>query len=205
ALIALALGGVAAVLTALNVSPRLNWTRRFGFPGGVLGSFVVLVVAVMILRSLGIGPDGSLMAAGKMQGRERLLVLDFNAGNDSSLSHVVTEAVRTNLGQSNVVSIMPPTAIAAALQRMQKPASAPLDLVLAREVAQREGVKAVVDGRVTPLGTGYVLSLRLVSADSGSELAGYQKTIDGPSQLLDAVDNLTRKLRGRIGESLKAV
>ncbi len=205
ALVALALGGIAAVLTALNASPRLSWARTFRFTGSALAAFVALVAVVMILRSFGIGPDGSLLAAGKIHGRERLLVLDFNAGKDSSLSHVVTEAVRTNLGQSKVVSIMPPTAIAAALQRMQKPASATLDLGLAREVAQREGVKAVVDGSVTSLGSGYVLSLRLVSADSGGELAGYQKTVDGPSQLLDAVDNLTRKLRGRIGESLKAV
>ncbi|HEV8446201.1 MAG TPA: protein kinase [Gemmatimonadaceae bacterium] len=205
ALIALAIGGIAAVLTALNVSPRLNWSRTFRFTGGALASFVVLVAVVMILRSLGIGPAGSLLAAGKMTGRERLLVVDFNAGKDSSLSHVVTEAVRTNLGQSKVVSIMPPTAIAAALQRMQKPASTNLDLGLAREVAQREGAKAVVDGSVTPLGSGYALSLRLVSADSGGELAGFQQTVDGPSQLLDAVDKLTRKLRGRIGESLKAV
>ena len=205
ALGALALGGIAAVLTALNVSPRLSWARTFRFTGGALAAFVALVAVAMVLRSFGIGPDGSLLAAGKIHGRERLLVLDFNAGKDSSLSHVVTEAVRTNLGQSKVVSIMPPTAIAAALQRMQKPASTTLDLGLAREVAQREGVKAVVDGSVTSLGSGYVLSLRLVSADSGGELAGYQKTVDGPSQLLDAVDNLTRKLRGRIGESLKAV
>jgi tetratricopeptide (TPR) repeat protein len=189
----------------LNVSSHLTWRRTFRFTASALSSFVAAVIAVMILRSFGIGPAGSLLAAGKMTGRERLLVLDFNAGKDSSLSHVVTEAVRTDLGQSKVVSIMPPTAIAAALQRMQKPASTTLDLGLAREVAQREGVKAVVDGSVTPLGSGYVLSLRLVSADSGGELAGFQKTVDAPSQLLDAVDNLTRKLRGRIGESLKAV
>jgi tetratricopeptide (TPR) repeat protein len=36
-------------------------------------------------------------------------------------------------------------------------------------------------------------------------LASYRKTINGPSELLDAIDDLTRKLRGRIGESLKDV
>jgi eukaryotic-like serine/threonine-protein kinase len=44
-----------------------------------------------------------------------------------------------------------------------------------------------------------------VSADSGSDLAAFQQTVDGPGALLDAIDRLTRKLRGRIGESLKAV
>jgi tRNA A-37 threonylcarbamoyl transferase component Bud32/Tfp pilus assembly protein PilF len=204
-LLVMAIGAIAAVLTALRVSPRLTWPRAFRFSAAALGSFVAVVVVVMILRTFGIGPVGSLMAAGKLHGSERLLVLDFSAGKDSSLSHVVTEAVRTNLGQSKVISIMPPTAIVAALARMQKPASTPLDLALAREMAQREGVKAIVDGSVTSLGSGYVLSLRLVAADSGNELAGFQKTVNGPADLVDAVDLLTRKLRGRIGESLKAV
>src|SRR5262249_18832761 len=119
--------------------------------------------------------------------------------------HVVTEAVRTDLGQSKVISIMPPTAVAGALQRMQRPVDSPVNLSVAREIAQREGVKAIVAGDVTALGSGYVISIRLVSADSGSELAAYRASVDGTGQLLDAIDKLTRKLRGRIGESLKAV
>jgi tetratricopeptide (TPR) repeat protein len=170
-----------------------------------VGGFAIAVMAIMVLRVFGVGPAASLLAAGKMHGSERLLVIDFNAGKDSSLSHVVTEAVRTNLGQSKVVSIMPPTAVAAALQRMQRPVDSPIDLALAREVALREGVKAIVAGDVTPLGSSYVVSIRLVSADSGSELAAYRTTVDGTGKLLDALDGLTRKLRGRIGESLKSV
>jgi Flp pilus assembly protein TadD len=100
---------------------------------------------------------------------------------------------------------MPPTAVAAALGRMQRPPTTQIDLALARDIAVREGIKAIVAGNVTPLGSGYVVSVRLVSADSGSELAAYRKTVNGPSDLLDAIDDLTRKLRGRIGESLKSV
>ena len=66
-------------------------------------------------------------------------------------------------------------------------------------------MKAIVAGDVTQLGAGYVVAIRLVSADSGSELAAYRKTVNGTSELLEAIDDLTRKLRGRIGESLKSV
>jgi hypothetical protein len=100
---------------------------------------------------------------------------------------------------------MSPVSIAGALQRMQRPPSSRLDLDLAREVAQREGATAVVDGAVTALGTGYAVSIRLVSADSANELAAYQETADSPRDLLRAIDELTRKLRGRIGESLREV
>jgi len=167
--------------------------------------FAAVVVAVMVLRVFGMGPAASLLAAGTLSGRERLLVSDFATGNDTSLSHVVTEAVRTNLAQSKVISIMPPAAVGGALARAQRPPTTPVDLTVARDLAQREGIKAIVAGGLTPLGNGYVVSIRLVAADSGNELAAFRKTVDAPSQLLDAIDDLTRKLRGRIGESLKTV
>ena len=190
---------------ALRANRFLTWRRVFRTAALSVLSFAIAVVAVMVLRGFGVGPAASLLAAGRLHGRDRLLVTDFAAGKDSSLSHVVTEAVRTNLGQSKAVSIMPPTAIAAALQRMQRPASGSIDIALGREIAVREGVKAIVGGSVTPLGSGYVVSIRLVSADSGGDLAAFQKTVNGTSELLDAIDDLTRKLRGRIGESLKSV
>jgi tRNA A-37 threonylcarbamoyl transferase component Bud32/tetratricopeptide (TPR) repeat protein len=190
---------------AMRASPFLTWRRTFRVGAITLGAFAVIVAAIMTLRLFGIGPAASLMAAGTLKGHERLLVTDFRAGGDSSLSHLVTEAVRTDLGQSSVISIMPPTAIAGALQRMQRPAMSGIDLALGRDIAQREGVKAIVDGEVTHLGAGYVVTIRLVAADSGSELAAYRKAVDGPSQLLDAVDDVTKRLRGKIGESLKQV
>jgi eukaryotic-like serine/threonine-protein kinase len=58
---------------------------------------------------------------------------------------------------------------------------------------------------VTGLGNGFVIALRLVAADSGTVLAAFQTTVDGPSKLVSGVDELTRKLRGKIGESLKSV
>ncbi|HEX4683803.1 MAG TPA: protein kinase [Gemmatimonadaceae bacterium] len=199
------LGLPVTVLAALGTTRHVTWSRTLRGGAMALGAFAVAVVAIMVLRLFGIGPAGSLLAAGTLKGTPRLIVVDFGAGKDSSLSHVVTEAVRTNLGQSQAVSIMPPAAIASALARMQRAPNTPVDLRMAQEIAQREGAKAIVAGDVTQLGSGYVVSLRLVSADSGAELAAYRATVDAPSQLLDAIDGLTRKLRGRIGESLKSV
>jgi eukaryotic-like serine/threonine-protein kinase len=190
---------------AIRAGPVLTWRRTFRAAAWAVGAFATVVLATMVLRVLGIGPGASLLAAGKMHGRERLIVTDFPAGGDSSLSHVVNEAVRTDLGQSSVISIMPPTAIATTLRLMQQPPLSTIDLAVARGIALREGIRAIVDGDVTRLGNGYVVSIRLVAADSGNELAAFRKTVDGPSQLLDAVDDVARKLRGRIGESLKAV
>ncbi|HEU4994728.1 MAG TPA: protein kinase [Gemmatimonadaceae bacterium] len=195
--------GTMATL-AVKASPHVTWRRAWMGGAVALGAFALVVASVVTLRAMGIGPEGSLRAAGKLGDKERLIVTEFQAP-DTSLSTLVAEAVRTNLGQSRVVSIMPPTAIVGALQRMQRPAGSRLDLQLARDIAQREGVKAVVDGAIRKIGDGYVVSLRLVSVDSANELATFQETANNTAELLKAIDQLTRKLRGRIGESLKDV
>ncbi len=88
---------------------------------------------------------------------------------------------------------------------MQRPAGSRLDLTLAREVAVREGIKAVLDGDINAVGPSYILQVRLVSADSGVELAAFRETANDAAGVIPAVDRLSRKLRGRIGESLKTV
>ena len=191
---------------ALKASPHVSWKRTTR--GGVyaLGGFVALIIAFMVMRAFGIGPVGSLFAAGKLSQRDVVLVSDFNVSRaDSSVASVVAEGVRANLAESQSIKLFNSANVAAALRRMQMPPTSRLDLGLARQLAQREGVKAVVTGDVTGLGNGFVIALRLVTADSGNVLAAFQTTVDGPSTLVNGVDDLTRKLRGKIGESLKSV
>ncbi|MDB4874465.1 MAG: protein kinase [Gemmatimonadetes bacterium] len=193
-------------MIAMRASPHVSWRRTVR--GGVLasGAFVLLVGAIMGMRVLGIGPAASLFAAGKLNARDKLLVADFTVPpHDSSLAPVVSEAIRASLNQSPVLSVLSPASVAAALQRMQRGATAKLDPQLAREVAIREGAKAVVSGDLTPLGNGYIMTMRLVSADSGAELASFRETAESPKDLLPTLDKLTRQLREKAGESLKSV
>jgi tRNA A-37 threonylcarbamoyl transferase component Bud32/tetratricopeptide (TPR) repeat protein len=191
---------------ALKASPHLTWPRTALGGTYAVGAFVLLVGAFMLLRALGIGPAGSLLARGSFTAREPVIIADFAVQHtDTALGAVVSDAVRAALSQSRVIALVPPPEIAAALRRMERPANARLDLATAREMAQRAGVKAVVDGQVTGVGSGYIVTLRLVSADSGVELASFRETGDGPRGLIDASDQLARKLRAKIGESLRSV
>ena len=197
-------GSIASLV--MRASPHVTWRRTWLGGALAVGAFVLVIGAFMLLRALGIGPAGSLLAAGKLTARDRLVVTDFRVrGADSALGAVVSEAVRTQLGQSDVVTVLSPASLAGTLGRMDRSPTTPVDLALAREIAQREGAKAVVDGEVTPLGAGYVLTLRLVTADSGAELASFHETADGPKDLLPTLDKLARKLRGKMGESLRSV
>jgi eukaryotic-like serine/threonine-protein kinase len=196
--------GTMATL-ALKASPHLSW-RRTAFGGAyAVGGFVILIGAFMLLRELGIGPAGSLLARGRFTAREPVIITDFAIQHtDTALGAVVSDAVRAGLTQSAMISLVPPPQVAAALRRMARSPSSRLDLATAREMAQREGIKAVIDGQVTGVGTGYIVTLRLVSADSGAELASFRETGDGPRGLIDASDKLARELRARIGESRRS-
>ncbi|HTI63938.1 MAG TPA: protein kinase [Gemmatimonadaceae bacterium] len=191
---------------ALKASPHVSWRRTS--LGGVyaFAGFVALVGTFMLLRAFGVGPVGSLLAAGKFSSREPVIIADFEVTNtDSALGAVVSDAVRAGLSQSTVISLVPVTRVASTLRLMQQSPIAPLSVRLAREVAQRQGVKAVIAGNVTGVSGGYIVALRLVSADSGLELASFRETGDGPRGLIDAADKLARELRGKIGESLRSV
>ena len=66
--------------------------------------------------------------------------------------------------------------------------------MLAREVAIREGVKAVVDGEITPVGAGFVLSARLVAAEDGRVLRAHRETARDTAALIGSIDQLSKKL-----------
>ena len=191
---------------AVKASPHVSWTRAARGGVAALTFFALLVAGYLVLRVLGIGPFGSLLAAGKLAAQDRVLVAAFDApAGDTALGDVVSEAVRTNLSQSRAVSVVTTSTLVGALQRMQRKPTDRLDMALARDLAQREGIKAVVGGTVTPVGGSYIITTRLVSAESGDELAVHRETAKNAEDIIPTVDRLTRQLRGRIGESLKSV
>jgi eukaryotic-like serine/threonine-protein kinase len=191
---------------ALKASPHMSWRRTAVGGAWAVAVFVLAIGGYMLLRSLGIGPFGSLMASGALGKDEKLLVADFpNPSNDSTLGPVVTEAFRTALGQSQSVNVLQQTAMRDVLRRMQKPANTVVNFEVAREIASREGIRAVIDGRIVSLGGKYSLSVQLLSPQSGDELAKFTASAGSESDLLPTIDKLAKEVRGKIGESLKNV
>jgi tetratricopeptide (TPR) repeat protein len=191
---------------ALKASPHVSWRRTWMGGAYAVGAFVLAIAAYMTLRALGIGPAATLFASGRMEKNEKLLVADFtSAAADSTLSPVVTDAFRTALAQSRSVSVIEPNEMQAVLRRMQRPASTKVDFPTAREIATREGIKAVVVGEIIAIGNKYALSARLVSPQTGEELTRLRVTADGEDEVLPAIDKLAKDLRGRMGESLRQV
>ena len=197
-------GTLAAM--AMRASPHVSWKRTT--LGGVVAvaGFAALVSGFMGLRALGIGPAGSLLSSGKLTASDQILVADFKAtGPDSALSGVLAEAMRSSLSKSRKIRVVQASAVSGALQRMERPISSRLDLTLAQELAQREGLKAIIAGELTAVSGGYLVGVKLISAASGDVLASFQESADGAKDLIPAMDQLGRQLRAKIGESLRDV
>ncbi len=186
-----------------------HWfTWRKAIRGGLIAFGVLAVVAggYTVMRLAGIGPAGTLVASGRLKAKDRMIVADFeNRTSDPGLAGSITEAFRIDLGQSPVVRLLSTAELAAALGRMQRDPASPLTAALAREIAAREGAKAVVSGEISPIGKGYVLSARLVDAADGSELVALRETADDDAGIVSALDRLSGRLRERIGESLRTI
>ena len=201
---AMAQGTIATI--ALKAAPRMSWYRTARGGMYALATFIIMIAAFMGMRAFGIGPFGSLIATGDLTGRDKVIITDFAASNaDTSLGRVVGEAIRAGLADSRVFTMLSPSEMAGALQRMQRSASSNVNLETARQIALREGAKAIVDGDVTLVGTSYIVVVRLVTADSARPLASFRGTASGSDAIIDVADDLSRKLRAKAGESLRRV
>jgi tetratricopeptide (TPR) repeat protein len=110
-----------------------------------------------------------------------------------------------DLAQSPVIRLFDPSAIAGALERMNRDPDAPLDGTLALDLAEREGAQAVVSGEISPVGQGFVVSAQLVATADGAVLLALRETADDDSEIIQAIDQLSARLRERIGESLRTI
>jgi tetratricopeptide (TPR) repeat protein/tRNA A-37 threonylcarbamoyl transferase component Bud32/TolB-like protein len=216
AAVALVLIGLPVVLTTSRVErsrvpearphPVFTWRRAIGGGALAFGVLAVVVAGYMAMRILGIGPAGTLVASGRLDAHPRILLADFtDRTGDSTLAAAVTEAIRVDLGQSKAVELVQRTAVQDALERMQRSRPAVLSEDLAREIATREGIRAVVGGEINVLGGGYVISARIVDPESGEVLVPLRETARDSTGIIPAVDRLSHKVRERIGESLRTI
>ncbi len=195
-----------AVARPPGMKRHFTWQKSLMGGGLAFTGLAVIAASYMAMRTLGIGPAATLMATGALQEQDRLILADFeNRTGDSTLGPSVTEAFRIDLAQSPVIQLMDVSEIAPVLQRMDRDPELPLDRMATLEIAEREGVKAVVLGEIGPVGSGFVLSARVITAADGLELLGLRENATNEEELLPSIDRLSGRLRERIGESLRTI
>jgi tetratricopeptide (TPR) repeat protein len=193
-------------MTPTGMKKLFTWRRALWGGGIAFAALALLAGTFMTLRALGVGPFGTLVTSGKLANRARILVADFtNRSTDPTLGRSLTEAFRIDLSQSPVVRVMTGDEIGAVLKRMERPESTAVTPDVAQEIAQREGIPAIITGDVAPVGQGYLLSARVLSTGDGSELAADRETAESETGILAALGRLSSSVREKIGESYRSL
>ncbi len=197
--------GVITATPPQGVEQLFTWNRAFIGGAIAFAGLGVIAAAYTAMRVMGVGSVGTLMATGVIGERERIVLADFeNRTSDSALGTSVTELFRIGLTQSPVLRLLETARLGEVLTRMDRPANTRVDEALATEIAQREGLKAIVTGEILPVGSGYALSARLISAN-GELLTAQQVSAKSADEIIAAVGSLAGKIRERVGESLRTI
>lgn len=123
--------------------------------GGVisLGLWVLVTGGYLVSRAVGVGPGASLVSAGILDEEDGILIADFeNQTDDPLLGETMKEALSIDLAQSRAVRVVPSSRVVQVLERMEKPKDTTVDADLAREIAVRDGIKAVLAGQILSTG-----------------------------------------------------
>lgn len=140
--------------------------------------------------------------AGMVPGKPRVVVLaEFAASPvDRELAGTMRAMVGVALNQSRVVSQIAPDQLAAVRRAAGLPDTVLLTLGVARELAERAGVAAVVTGELLRSGEASTLVLRAVRTQDGADLVSVTAHADNDQDVVLAVERAARQLRRGLGE-----
>ena len=142
----------------------------------------------------------------RLTDKDTIVLANFaNSTGDAVFDDTLKTALTVSLQQSPFLRVLPDNKVAATLELMTRPANTKLMPDVIRELCQRAGSKAYVEGGIGSLGSEYVLDLKAVNCQSGDVLAQEQATAASKEKVLDALGEAASKLRSELGESLATV
>ncbi len=145
-------------------------------------------------------------ASQKLTEKDSILLADFvNTTGDQVFDGTLKQALAVQLEQSPYLNIVPDQTIRKALQFMGKSSEERVTGGVAREICEREHVKAMLSGSIASLGSQYVVALDATNCASGESLAREQVTAASKEAVLSAVGKAASSLRGKLGESLASI
>ncbi|MFY9908474.1 MAG: tetratricopeptide repeat protein, partial [Candidatus Sulfotelmatobacter sp.] len=138
--------------------------------------------------------------------KDSILLSDFvNTTGDPVFDGTLRQALAVQLEQSPYLNIFPQERVRDTLRYMGHSPDERVTPDLARQVCQREGVKAVLNGTISAVGTQYVVGVDAVNCLTGDNLAREQIQVDKKEQVLGAVGKVASSLRSKLGESLASL
>jgi len=135
--------------------------------------------------------------------KDTIVLADFaNRTGDPVFDETLRQGLAVQLEQSPFLSLVSERRIQQTLRLMGQSPDKSITPEIARELCQRAGSAAALDGSIASLGKQYVLELRAVNCHTGDTMAREEATAEGKEQVLDALSRSAGKIREKLGESI---
>ena len=138
--------------------------------------------------------------------KDTIVLADFaNATGDPVFDGTLRQGLAVQLEQSPFLSIFSDQRVRETLRFMNRSADERVTKEIAREICQRQGLKAFLAGTISNLGSHYVITLEAVNAQTGDTIAREQVEAESKEQVLSTIGNAATTLRKKLGESLSSI
>jgi tetratricopeptide (TPR) repeat protein len=148
----------------------------------------------------------SLHRAPKLTAKDTIVLADFeNKTGDPVFEETLRQGLAVQLEQSPFLSLASDESIKKALQLMSRPLETRLTPEIGREICERTGGTAVLEGSITGLGSQYILWVRARNCRTGDVLGEEQAQAGRKEEVLSALTRIAIQIRTRLGESLATI
>ena len=138
--------------------------------------------------------------------RDTVVVADFaNSTGDPVFDEALKQALSVQLQQTPYLTLLPDVRVQRTLKLMQRQPDQPFTPPVARELCQRVGAKATVEGSIASIGSSYVVTIGVHNCQTGEALAEQQAQAAAKEQVLGKLGEAVTALRRRLGESLASI
>ena len=175
----------------------------------------IVAAAVLILAALAGGiywwlnrrPATPAKTTAIVTGKKNsIIVSDFNnQTGDPVFDTTLNQALAIQLEQSPLLSIVSENHLRQSLQYLGKSSTDKITPEIAREIGIREGIKAIINGTISKLGSQYIITLEALSTSTGDPIGSEQAQAADKDHVLSALDQATTAMRARLGESLSSI
>ncbi len=169
----------------------------------VFGVLAVLIISAISLSFYYYSSNSKTIG---LTDKDVILLADFeNKTGEDAFDGTLKQGLLFQLRQSPFLSIFSEEQARNTLELMKRAKDERITRELAREICQRQGLKAYIVGTISKLGTAYALTLEAVNSISGEKIAITQVEAENKEKILQALSQGSTEMRKKLGESLATV
>jgi tetratricopeptide (TPR) repeat protein len=167
----------------------------------------LLIVGVLVLAALaGVFWYFKHTRVAPLTDKDTILLSEFeNKTGEDVFDRTLRQGLVVQLQQSPFLDIFPETRTRATLQLMSLSPDERVTRERAREICQRQGLKAFIAGTIVKFERNYSITLEALNGQTGDQLALVQVEAEGKDHVLKALSRAATELREKLGEELSSI